>query len=193
MDRAYISTISGDYLSTNFVFEITLNSPFDASSYMFVGLGSGLGNSSYANEPQDSLFLRIHSPDLVGGDGDNRGRVDVATLTSTGPPVFTLVAQDFGRLGTNAGTHRIRLTKVADALTFALDKDYSGTFVSDMNYTVNNISTTAPFLNNANSHLFFGGARTSSSWDDLSIVPEPSRAALAALGLCGLILRRRRA
>ncbi|MDZ4403125.1 hypothetical protein [Prosthecobacter sp.] len=192
-DRAYISTISGDYINADFVFEITLNSPNDSSSMMFVGLGSGLGNSGYGNEPQDSLYLRIHSPDFVGGLDDNRGRVDAATLTGSGPA--TILQQNFYALGTSPGTHRIRLTKANDALTFDLDRDYTGLFSSDMTYTVADISTTAPFINGTNSHLFFGGAKTTASWDDLSItgsVPEPSRTLLAALAFASLILRRRR-
>lgn len=192
-DRAYISTISGDYINADFVFEVTLNSPFDSSSMMFVGLGSGLGNSSYGNEPQDSLYLRIHSPDFIGGLDDNRGRVDVATLTGSGPA--TILQQNFNALGTSPGTHRIRLTKANDALTFDLDKNYTGSFISDMSYTVADISTTAPFINGTNSQLFFGGAQTSASWDDFSLtqIPEPSRALLAGLGLTCLLIRRRRA
>uniref|UniRef100_UPI00378362F8 hypothetical protein n=1 Tax=Prosthecobacter sp. TaxID=1965333 RepID=UPI00378362F8 len=99
-DRAYISTISGDYLNTSFIFEVTLNSPFDTQGLMLVGLGSGVPNSSYGNEPQDSLYLRIHSPDFIGGLGGNEGRVDAASLTGTGPAV--LLSQHFGNLGTSA-------------------------------------------------------------------------------------------
>ena len=166
-DRAYLSTVSSDFMATDFVFEITLNSPPDNGSIMFVGIGPGTLNSSYSNEPQDALYLRIHSPDFVGGIGDNRGRVDVASLTGFGPAV--LPGLDFGRLGTNPGVHRIRLTKTGNSLTFAVDKDYTGVFSADMSYTVNNISITAPFLNGTNSRLFFGSARTSTTWDDLSI------------------------
>ena len=166
-DRAYVSTVSGDWTTSDFVFEITLNSPFDSNSILFVGLGPGTLNSNYQNEPDNALYLRIHSPDFVGGTGDNRGRVDVASLTGISPA--TLLGNDFGRLGTTPGVHRIRLTKSGNTLTFAIDKNYTGTFSPDMSYIVANIFTTAPFITGTNSRLFFGGARTSATWDDLSI------------------------
>ena len=164
-DRAYLRTTESALHAADFVFEVTVNSPSDPNACIFVGLGSGAPNPAAANEPQDAIYLRIHSPDFVGGDGDNRGRVDVARLTGAGPVV--LLAQHFGNLGTRIGSHRVRLSKTGDRLTFALDREHAGAFHADLSWTLESLSQAAPFLNVANARLFFGAGRITTSFDDV--------------------------
>jgi hypothetical protein len=78
---------------------------------------------------------------------------------------------DLGILG--SGTHRVRLTKTGNTLTFAVDANSrAGPFVADFS-TSKSISADLAFLDTSNSRLFFGTQGASTTFDDLSIELNP--------------------
>jgi hypothetical protein len=65
IERPIIRTISGGYLSRDFVFEVDVTIPADHGDIAYVGFGSGRTNPRLDNEPTDAFLFRIHNlPDM---------------------------------------------------------------------------------------------------------------------------------
>ena len=61
IERPVIRTMSGRYLSRNFVFEVDVTIPEDHGDIAYVGFGAGSTNPGLDNEPSDAFLLRIHN------------------------------------------------------------------------------------------------------------------------------------
>lgn len=76
IERPVIRTVSGRYLSREFVFEVDVTIPADHGDIAYVGFGAGHTNQVLDNEPTYSFHFRIHNLpkmpfygiDLVVGD-----------------------------------------------------------------------------------------------------------------------------
>jgi len=178
-DRHYMRTVATNYNSLDFVYELTFTTTHQSrTSLNFIGIGHGdrrPGGSFAHNEPWNSLYLRIHTPNVQGG-----------YIAVANAPVH-----DFARIGAIpvAGTHRSRIEKRGNEITFSIDAHFDGTFAADMSYTFDDVTAVAPFLTDTDSHLFFGTAYPVDRFDDLRIIPEPSTLVLLCTGLVGLLLR----
>jgi hypothetical protein len=176
-DRQYMRTVGADYNEVDFRFELTFTtSVIPLTSINFIGIGTGNrrpGPSQFGhNEPWESLFFRIHAPNADGGS------VGIAD-----GPVNTIVT--LGSI-TTPGTHRARIQKIGDTITFSLDAHYDGMFVADMSHTFPSLTLVAPYLNDTQSRLFFGTVFPDDIFDDLNIVPEPG--GLAQLAAAAILL-----
>lgn len=109
---------------------------------VFVGIGEGRPGGGY-KEPHGSVHMRIHHEAHKSGVG----------LATSGQIIGTR------RIGRDlpTGTHRAVITKLGDAVTFAIDVDNDGPSPDDMELTVANIKGMAPYLTSKNTRLFFGG------------------------------------
>lgn len=61
VDRPIIRTVSGGYLSRDFVFEVDVTIPADHGDIAYVGFGSGQANPKLDNEPSHAFLFRIHN------------------------------------------------------------------------------------------------------------------------------------
>ncbi len=61
IERPVIRTVSGDYLSRDFVFEVDVTIPADHGDIAYVGFGAAHRNPSLDNEPSDAFLFRIHN------------------------------------------------------------------------------------------------------------------------------------
>lgn len=181
--REYIRTIDSDYDSANFRFEatFTFSDAGDAWANGFFGIGSGTPGT-YFDSPRPAYYLQLEARN--SGSALRRQR-DGASSPST-----LLTWNDLGPLG--AGTHRIQMSKDGDDVTWAIDKNYTGTFNPDDTLSRSFASDTNT-MSTTDWRLFFGTGRNgpASSFDDVAIVPEPSMIALALGSLSLLMLRRR--
>ncbi|NQU25962.1 MAG: discoidin domain-containing protein, partial [Candidatus Nealsonbacteria bacterium] len=165
VERRYIRTVESDYIHRDFIYELTLRTtPIGYIGIDYVGIGEGVGSGPF-REPQNSVHFRIHSTNVGAGIVDVYKR-ETSNPMGTGTTVGNLLVD---------GTHRVRIEKAGDELTFSLDRSYDGTFSPDFTYTIPSISSYAPFLDHTNSHLFFGTAVAQHSFDDLRITFEPDR------------------
>jgi hypothetical protein len=182
-DRRYIRTTVSDYNNRDFRYELTFTTTLlNQTSINFMGIGRGnrRADNCCHNEPWESLYFRFHTPNVADG------YIGIADNPSHEV-----------RLGDipNAGTHRARIEKIGNAITFSVDRHYNGVFSADMSHTFPNINTVAPYLDNLNSRLFFGTVLPDDHFDDMLVapIPEPTTWLLLVIALAPLArLRGRR-
>jgi|GEM_PF-6559240 len=144
--RSNLRTVKTDYNSKDFIFEVSFTTA--ARDINLIGIGPGFG----PDEPKLSVYMRVHSQVYQGQLGIQTGvGYDLLPSLKTGGP------------------HRARIEKRGSKISFAIDEMFDGSFHADMSKTYNDLSTIAPFLNDRNSNLFFGGAFEDDWYDDLSI------------------------
>lgn len=61
IDRPVIKTVSGEYLSREFIFDVDVTIPADHGDIAYVGFGKGENNRLYENEPTYAYLFRIHN------------------------------------------------------------------------------------------------------------------------------------
>ncbi len=140
--RGCIRTKSGEFLDKDFIFDVVFEGA-EGHGIAFFGLGEASTGRAYG-EPGGSVNLRIHSP--------GKKYKGAVSLTKSGP---------FGGKGMGhiprAGTHRARIHKKGPTVTFSIDVDNDGATADDFSKEIPDIKAFAPFLNEKNFHLFFGG------------------------------------
>jgi hypothetical protein len=108
-DRPVARTVSGAYLSRDFVFDVDVTIP--NGDIAFVGFGDGRNNPAYFNEPTDAVLFRIHNlprlsifeidaaiadRNVTPGNGEQhhfREKLPLATYTSGKTMRFRIVHQ----------------------------------------------------------------------------------------------------
>ncbi len=171
-DRHYIRTHVTDYNTVDFVAELTFTLTNDTGDMLhFFGLGAGIPDLNATDEPATGAYFRIHSPNTVSG------RVDASfrNLTFAGSDGLA----NIGQMTNSGGTHRARLAKSGNELTFSMDVNFDGidddgdgsVFDAAFTYTVADLTaaTAAPFLDNTNSRIFFGTASRIDTFDDFKV------------------------
>ena len=167
--RSYLKTVDNDYQTVDFVAEITVTmNTTDYKSFSFFGMGVGepLG-AAFSNEPRTApaRFIRASPRPQFG---NSTGLWNGSGFTDADP----------NTAGT--GTHRLQISWDAtlNQLTAAIHQNYAGgPFVAS--HTMGPVSD-PNFLGSG--HIFFG-SDNGVTFDDLSIVPEPTTAGLAFLAL----------
>jgi hypothetical protein len=185
--RTYIATVATDYLNYDFTAMLTYTvQSGTGGNNMFFGIGSGLPDPNFYDEPLTAVYLRSDPDNFNSGGAHvtlNDGAGNVTEGSTIGSP--------------GDGTSRALLTKTGDTVTFAVDPNSSsGAFVAAYSESFS-VANDLAFLNDANSSLFFGsttGTTFQALTVDVAAVPEPSVLALFALGSVGVrqILRRRK-
>lgn len=61
IERPVVRTVSGGYLSRDFVFEVDVTIPKDHGDIAYVGFGQGRNNPALDNEPSHAFLFRIHN------------------------------------------------------------------------------------------------------------------------------------
>ncbi len=161
--RHYVKTSSTSYNTTDFVSEVTMNvANSSGPNVAFFGFGSGAEDAGFFNEPHTSVYLRLFPSDFGSGattlsvSNAPGNRTDTTISTSPHP---------------GSGTHRARIAKVGNVITFSVDANYAGgAFTADFAAS-KNLVTDLPFLNSTNSRLFFGVEGANTTFDDFDLRP----------------------
>ena len=171
-DRHYLTTTPSDYLSSDWIYEVTVRSPSNGPpDILYIGIGSGRPDPTYFNEAANSLMFRIHQ-------GWIDGRVDVGANPTGGN--FTYFAEAIGALPADSATQftefTARLTKVGNSIEFSICKRASDSEPCEPQFSheVPDLAAAAPFLNSGNAHLFFGNGSGSYGFTKATITPGPA-------------------
>ena len=171
-DRHYLTTTPSAYLSSDWIYEVTVRSPSNGPpDILFIGIGSARPDPTFYNEPANSLEFRIHQ-------GWIDGRVDVAANPTGG--IWTYAVPAIGYLPADSGTafteFTARITKVGNTIEFSICKRASESEPCEPQFSheVTDLSAAAPFLNSDNSHLFFGNGSGSYVFTKATISPGPA-------------------
>ena len=140
--RKYVTTKKTDYVTGDFLIELDVDLTTTANVIEFVGIGPGEPRGAY-DEPEGSLYLRMHSVSFGG----------MMIVSAAGGFGGT----EFGTI-TSPGVHHVRIEKSGQQVVFEIDADYDGIFQADLQYVVEDIQETAPFLTESNSRIFIGGS-----------------------------------
>jgi VCBS repeat-containing protein len=140
--RRYARTVKSDYMSGDFTYEVDVDMTTTDPRIMYVGVGDGVVNGQAYDEPINSVNFRLHT---VGHGGQ------IAIVFGNWTNGYVLGSID------QPGVHRVRMVKTGNELVAQVDGRYDGVFDADISYTISDLAVTAPFLNNTNSNLFFGG------------------------------------
>jgi hypothetical protein len=183
--RQYIRTVATDFRSADFTLLITYTVANNSASggAAFIGIGGGMPDAGFYEEPLAALYFRHLPTDFASGivnPSINNGSGGVSELSSLGNP--------------GSGTHRAQLFKLGNTITYGIQQNYTtGNFFADYSATFDLTESRFSFLNDTNSRLFFGGDNIQTKFDNVTIaVPEPSSALLIGLGGLGFLARRRR-
>ena len=141
---ALVRTKDGDFLNRDFTFDVLLVTKEGDHQIAYFGVGEGSFEGGYA-EPQKSVYLRVYPPD----------RDDGAVVLGK-----NVMDKAFDHVR-NPGAHMLRIQKIGNALTFAIDIDYkAGAFKADISRNIPDIRSYAPFLHDRNMFIFFGRGGT---------------------------------
>ena len=144
----------------------------------FLGMGSPNAGPSGGSEPLTGSHIMMAL----------RGTDDSVSGSLTGRDNGEFVAA-FNNIGLTATTHGMRMDWNATTLqaTFLFDLGNDGTYDPALTFTRNGADNG---FTASNSQLFLGGGN-GLIFDNINVVPEPSAALLGALGVVGLLRRRR--
>jgi hypothetical protein len=174
-DRHYLTSARSDYLSSDWIYEVTVRSPSDGPpDILYIGIGSGRPDPTYFNEAANSLMFRIHQ-------GWIDGRVDVAAHP-TGPE-FTYLAEAIGALPAPTGSDftefTARIAKVGNTIKFSIFNictcpSDSELCWPDFSHEILDVSAAAPFLSSGNTYLLLGNGSGSYVFTKATITEGPA-------------------
>lgn len=161
-DRHYIRTVASSFNEVDFTYELSVfltdRNPC-CDDHLFVGMGQAVA-SSYYGEPDNSIFINPHAANQLDG-------VVRFTYIVGGDPIS--IQPEIGNLNSTR-EHRIRMTKQQSLLSFEVDEDFKGTFAADFTSgTVDLDDPSYAFLDNRNSHLFFGTGGPMPRFDNMVV------------------------
>jgi len=117
IERPVIRTVSGEYLSREFVFEVDVTIPADHGDIAYVGFGSGKNNPLLDNEPSNAFLFRIHNLPQMPFYG-----IDVAVGDPAGGMGYRGAYREFQRIGeyTPGKTMRFQIAHRAGQVTLSV-------------------------------------------------------------------------
>jgi hypothetical protein len=157
--RGYIRTTTTDFCNRDFIFDAMVDVRLDASHkadgshLVFLGIGDGLPNEKYYDDvfmgfimsldfDTGQASVRLCRPDAdANGDSDTYNK-NFAVMS----PLDELPA----------GRYRLRMWKIGNRISFAIDTHCLGEFHATYNSRAFALPTVAPLLNATNSRLFVG-------------------------------------
>ena len=138
-----MSSSERDFLNRDFSMDVLMKfEREDAPALIGIGAGRDIGDR---NNPTDTVYLAMPAPQRdatasirggSGAQGQMQGKVS------------------------GEGLVRVRVSKLAQKLTFAIDPEDDGPSEDDVTVVIPNLKEFAPDLNSKNSRLFFGGGPT---------------------------------
>jgi len=151
-DRPLIKTVSGAFLTTDFVFEVDVTAPTSNTDLIYVGFGQGIPNPNYYNEPTESFEFRIHN---LGGYQQIDAAVDVGQV----PMGFAFI-QGIGSYQSGLTT-TFRIARSGNDVTLSVPSQTGASVTVPL--------TLVPSLNSTNAYLFFGNSAVGTTFSNFRV------------------------
>jgi hypothetical protein len=163
-NRHYMKSVRADYIASDWTYQITFHSPANApDDIIFIGLGEAVPDSSFYNEPRNSVNFRIHQGATSFGNGWD---VDVVAH-DVGNLHWTYSNLGVGALpGAAGGTHTVQMSKSGAETTLEI-------LDAGIVVTIPDLAVAAPFLYTGASRIFFGNASSAYSFDPPLLLLSP--------------------
>jgi len=204
--RSYVATVGTNYATStnNWTATIEVQTAGLAGAQLYFGLGTGTthgtGPDAYctpqgATANEAAAFIYMYAPGEArslttirkqSNQGYWSGEVGISDAT------FDTIVGTTGGVASNAFyRYTMAFDATANTLTFDVDQisAFGGTVTSSGGANAAVMSLTGMGFDSTNSKIMFGG--NSNTFDNLSVIPEPSTALLGGLGLLALLRRRR--
>lgn len=158
IDRPMVRTLSGGFLNTDFVAELTVTRTVadvgSVQDLIYFGFGQGVANPSYFNEPTNSFIFRIHSSAGFYG-------VHAAYHSGFSTPAWTSAnLNQIGQYNPTGTTFRIE--KSGNDVTLSI----VGQPGASQSYSVSDLGGV---LNSSNGYIFFGNSARGTIFSDLVV------------------------
>ncbi len=186
--RSYVRTVDGDFAISDFQADLiyTIDGGSTGQGGVFFGIGSAERDEGFFGEPDASFYVVDHPDDFANYSPESG--IGIRVNASGGGNV-----NDLASLPAPDGLTFARISKINDQITFSYDLAYDGvSFSPDQSFTTT-LSSNAPFLANNSSFLFFGSESSTTRFESLDVIPEPSTAVISLIAFGAAIVRRRRA
>lgn len=115
VDRPIVRTAARGYLDRDFAFELSVTVPSAAEDIVFVGVGRGVANEQFSNEPDAAIYFRIHS-----GLGANEVHAVVTAAPSEVATSGRFAFQEVLGRYTPGQNITVRLERAGDKLTMSV-------------------------------------------------------------------------
>jgi hypothetical protein len=159
IERPVVRTVSGRYLSRDFVFEIDVTIPETHGDIAYVGFGAGDNNPRLDNEPSHAFVFRIHNLPSMPFYG-----IDLAVADPNGGTGYRGAYRDFRRIGLYASgkTMRFRIAHQADKLTLSVPSLPGAQATYDL-------SQYTGLFDGDHAYLFFSNSSMGTTFQNLSV------------------------
>ena len=162
-DRPMVKTVSGGYLSRDFIFEVDVTMPAATQDLAYVGFGGGDSNPAYFNEPASAFLFRIHNG--IGGNAVNVTASRPATehKTEAGSSVYAA----FEPIGTYAAgsTTTFRIERAGDKVALSMPSVQGAAHTFDT-------SVLPRLFGGGDAFLFFGNSTEGTVFSNLRVRPR---------------------
>lgn len=141
-----VRTLSADFIERDFILDLVFTPGIEGRGDFWAGLGANRWDGNWI---LDSVVARLDAP-----HGDRHGQMRLAINRNQ---------VDVGPYANTAGPHLMRIEKEGNTLTFSIyadDKAGHARGNPALTIDVPDLKVAAPFLNNKNAALFFGGGAT---------------------------------
>jgi hypothetical protein len=158
IERPIAKTVSGNYLSRDFVFEIDVTIPADHGDIAYVGFGLGDRNTVIDNEPTHGFLFRIHNLPRIPFFG-----IDLTAAEPNGGSGYRGGYREFHRLGeyTPGKPMRFRIEHQSRTVTLAVPAlGISRAFPTEQ---------FAGLFDPSAAHLFFGNSSQGTTFTNASL------------------------
>ena len=172
-DRPMVRTVSGAYLSRDFVFEVDVTIPGDTQDLAFIGFGRGEPNPGLDNEPGAAFLFRIHNlPDRHVVDAPDLHVVHAAAArppdrllrTTVAPADVLLHIEAIGEYIPDTKT-TFRIERAANIVTLSLPGTPGAQSAFDLR-------DYPKLFDERSSFLFFGNTAEGTIFSNVSVRPR---------------------
>ena len=154
-DRPMVKTVSGAFLTEDFEFDVDVTAPTSNTDLIYVGLGQGIPNPNYFNEPTESFKFRIHNN--IAGYYGIQAAVDVGQIS-----MGFAFDQPIGVLQPGVTT-TFRIVRSGNNVTLSVPSQPGASVTVPL--------TLVPSLNSANAYLFFGNTAVGTTFSNFRVFP----------------------